>query len=108
MRQITYAEANQRFFHQGRSDIELIELYYITWKKNAKFFDKILGEVFEAIPKNLCKQNYCHPKRAIEQRKKTNIKLYGNICSLHGKEMASELLTGRACGFSVRSIKFYI
>lgn len=87
MRQITYAEAKQRFFHQGRNDIELIELYYITWKKNAKFFDKILGEVFEATPKNVYKQKSCPPKRAAEQRQKTNIKRYGNICSLHGKEV---------------------
>ena len=93
MRQITFAIACERFLLQGRNDIELIEEYYFSWKKNARFYDKVVGETFDAIPKNVYAQKSSHPKRSVDQRKQTNLARYGNTCSAQGekqKEKAKE------------------
>ena len=91
MKRISYEEAKKRFKEQGRSDLELIEEKYVSWKENALFFDKVYNEYFTAIPKNVYVQRSCHPKRALENRKQTNIDRYGNVCSLHGAEVQSKV-----------------
>jgi len=85
MKKLDFLEAKKRFSEQ-RDDILLVEGGYISWKKNAKFFDLIIQEEFSAIPHNVYKQKSTHPHRAKEKRQKTNLDVYGNICSLHGKE----------------------
>ena len=91
MKRISYEEAKKRFEEQGRSDLELIEEKYVSWKQDALFFDKVYNEYFTAIPKNVYSQRSCHPKRAVENRKQTNIDRYGNTCSLHGAEVQSKV-----------------
>jgi hypothetical protein len=84
MKKKTYKEALLQFEQQGRKDILLLEEGYECWRKKAKFLDLIISEVFEAIPKSVFYQESCHPKRAKELRKQTNLEKYGNVCSLHG------------------------
>lgn len=84
MKKKTYKEALEQFQQQGRNDILLLEEDYKCWREKAKFLDLIINEVFEAIPKSVFYQKSCHPKRAKEIRKQTNLEKYGNICSLHG------------------------
>lgn len=87
MKKISYEEAKKRFEDQGRTDLDLIEGDYISWKQVALFFDRVCNDYFRAIPKNVYIQNSCHPKRATENRRQTNIDRYGNACSLHGQEV---------------------
>jgi len=90
MKKITYEVANERFVSQGRVDIELCEDGFEGWKKKSKFFDKVIGEYFWSIPKNVFVTKSAHTKRAMEKRKQTNIKKYGNACSLHGEQTRSK------------------
>jgi hypothetical protein len=53
MKQISYEQAAKRFLDQGRSDLELIEKEYVSWRQQALFFDKIYRDYFTAIPKNV-------------------------------------------------------
>ena len=87
MKKISYEEAKKRFEDQGRTDLDLIEAEYASWKMPALFFDKVYNDYFRAIPKNVYIQNSCHPKRSVENRKQTNLDRYGNACSLHGTEV---------------------
>lgn len=91
MKKISYQEAKKRFEDQGRADLELVEQGYVSWKSIALFYDKVYHDYFEAIPKNVYFQKSCHPKRAIENRKQTNIDRYGNACSLHGNEVKAKV-----------------
>jgi len=91
MKKISYEEAKKRFEAQGRIDLELVEEKYVSWKENALFFDKVYNEYFISIPKNVYVQRSCHPKRALENRKQTNIDRYGNVCSLHGVDVKSKV-----------------
>lgn len=84
MKKVTYEKAKSRFIEQGRTDISLCEDGYNGWKEKSKFWDAIVQDWFWAIPKNVFVQKSVHPKRAIENRKNTNIEKYGNNCSLHG------------------------
>lgn len=84
MKKITYEEAKNRFLNQGRTDIFLCEDGYNGWKEQSKFWDEIVQDWFLAIPKNVFVQKSAHPKRAVTNRKNTNITKYGNSCSLHG------------------------
>lgn len=90
MKKISYQEAKKRFEDQGRCDLDLIEQEYVSWNVIALFFDKICNDYFKAIPKNVYVQKSCHPKRAAENRKQTNIDRYGNTCSLHGTEVKNK------------------
>jgi hypothetical protein len=91
MKKLDYLQAKQKFADQGRNDIELIEENYRSWKREkAAFLDKVIGEIFWALPFNVYNQHSTHPKRALEQRKLTNIEKYGNSCSLHGKTAAAK------------------
>lgn len=90
MKKILYLEARKRFEDQGRSDLELIEKEYVSWNVVGLFFDKVYNDYFKAIPKNVYVQNSCHPKRALENRKQTNVDRYGNACSLHGTEVKTK------------------
>lgn len=91
MKKISFKEAEKRFIDQGRSDLKLIEAEYVSWRQQALFFDNIYGDYFTAIPKNVYKQKSNHPKRALENRRKTNIEKYGNACSVHGKEVKAKV-----------------
>lgn len=91
MKQISYEQAAKRFLDQGRSDLELIEKEYVSWRQQALFFDKIYRDYFTAIPKNVYIQKSNHPKRGVENRKQTNIAKYGNACSLHSEEMKGKV-----------------
>lgn len=91
MKKISYQEAKKRFEDQGRADLELVEQGYVSWKSIALFYDKVYHDYFEAVPKNVYFQKSCHPKRAIENRKQTNIDRYGNACSLHGNEVKAKV-----------------
>ncbi len=84
MKKITYEKAKNRFLEQGRTDITLCEDDYNGWKEKSKFWDEIIKDWFWAIPKNVFMQKSTHPKRAMENRKSTNIEKYGSTCSLHG------------------------
>jgi hypothetical protein len=88
MKKLTYEEAKQKFIDQGRNDIVLLESGYVRWKANAVFFDNIVNEEFIAIPHNVYVQRSCHPKRSIEKRKNTCLRLYGATSSLHGTTAA--------------------
>lgn len=77
MKKLDYKTAVARFEEQGRTDIQLLEDGYISWRKDANFLDLIYGEVFRSIPKNVYHQQSCHPKRAMEQRRQTSFEKYG-------------------------------
>jgi len=83
---LTFEVVKKRFDEQGRLDIELCEDGFVGWKHKCKFYDAIQGEFFFAVPKSVFSQMSCHPKRAIDNRSKTNIEKYGNVCSLHGEQ----------------------
>lgn len=91
MKKISYEEAKKRFLDQGRQDIELIETGYVSWKCISLFFDKVHGDYFKSIPKNVYVQRSCHPSRSIDNRKKTNMMKYGNISSLHGEQVKEKV-----------------
>lgn len=84
MKKKTYKEALLQFQQQGRNDILLLEEGYECWRKKAKFLDLVINEIFFAIPKSVFYQRSCHPDRAKQNRKQTNLKKYGNVSSLHG------------------------
>jgi len=87
MKKISFQEAQKRFKEQGRTDIQICEEGFNGWKKKSKFWDNIEKDYFWAIPRNVFQQKSSHPKRAQRQREQTNIKKYGNICSLHGEQI---------------------
>lgn len=96
MKKKTYEEAKKCFENQGRTDIFLLEEGYESWRKKAMFLDLVTGEKFSAIPKMVFYQRSSGPKRAKEQRKKTNIEKYGNPVPFHGNtEAAIELKNKR-------------
>lgn len=88
MKKLTYEQARQKFATQGRNDITLLESGYVRWKTNAVFFDNVVGEEFIAIPHNVYVQRSCHPKRAVEKRKNTCLRLFGSTSSMHGNTPA--------------------
>lgn len=97
MKKKTYEEAKKCFENQGRADILLLEEEYESWRKKATFLDLVTGEKFSAIPKMVFYQKSAGPKRAKEQRKKTNMEKYGNPVPFHGNtEAAIELKNKRA------------
>lgn len=68
----------------SRLDIRICEETFIGWKHDCTFFDIVANDHFISTPQRIVEKNVCHPKRALESRKQTNIKKYGNVCSLHG------------------------
>lgn len=89
MRKISFEEARNKFIEKGRTDIELLEEGYTSFRNKAKFLDLLSGEVFEAIAKSVYYQDSSSPTRAKEERKQTNLKKYGNVCSVHGNTEAA-------------------
>ena len=73
-----------------RKDIKICEETFVGWKHTCTFFDIVANDNFLSTPQRVVEKGVCHPKRALEQRKKTNLQKYGNVCSLHGVETAKK------------------
>lgn len=72
---ISFEDAEKRLNH--RTDIKLCKEFYISWSSKAKFFDFIVNDYFDAIPRNILKYNSSHPKRNADKKKDTILKKYG-------------------------------
>jgi len=66
-KKINYAEAAKRF-QESHNEVEIVENTFISWTKKAKFFDKIVQDYFESIPKDVFKNKSIHPIRRKEKK----------------------------------------
>ncbi|NBP58691.1 hypothetical protein EBU71_19550, partial [bacterium] len=66
-KKINYIEAAKRF-EEFHNEVEIVECTFISWTKKAKFFDKIIQDYFESIPKDVFKNKSVHPRRRKEKK----------------------------------------
>ncbi len=66
-KKINYEEAAKRF-EEFHNEIEIVKNSFISWTKKAKFFDKIVQDYFESIPKDVFKNKSVHPHRRKEKK----------------------------------------
>ena len=66
-KKINYTEAAKRF-EEFHNEVEIVENTFISWTKKAKFFDKIVQDYFESIPKDVFKNKSIHPSRRKEKK----------------------------------------
>jgi hypothetical protein len=113
MKKLSSQQIIEKFIDQGRKDISLCPETIVGWKKKAKFFDHVQQDWFWSIIKNVYTQRSCHPKRGVANRAKTNLKKYGNVCSVHGKEQKKKVIEtlekkygkGIKCAFEASEVK---
>jgi len=69
-KKINYEEAAKRF-EEFHNEVEIVENTFVSWTKKAKFFDKIVQDYFESIPKDVFKNKSIHPDRRKEKKLNT-------------------------------------
>lgn len=85
-----FKEIKEKFIEQGRIDIEICEDGFEGWKKKSKFYDKVVKKYFFSVPKRVFEKNGVHPERSKQRKRQTNLKKYGNVCSLHGNTVEAK------------------
>jgi len=100
-KKITFQVASEKFL-LTRNDIFICEDGFVGWKKKSKFFDKIVNDYFYSIPYRVYVDKTVHPKRRQEKRKNTNLKKYGNACSLHGNTEMAEIVKAKVINTNIK------
>ena len=81
MKKLTLIEVKARI-EELRPDVEISVESYRGWKQTCLFYDKVEKDWFESTPCRVVTKGVMHPRRSVEQRKKTNLERYGTECSI--------------------------
>jgi len=58
-KKLTFEQVRKLFKEQGRSDIEIFEEGFVSWKRDKAAFKVVAtGEIFWALPQRLYVKNY--------------------------------------------------
>jgi hypothetical protein len=85
-KRLSIEDIKKRLYDIHGDTLTLDESTYINTHAKCRLIDKEHGEWWATLH-NIFLHKQSHPKRAVENRKQTNLKKYGHGCSLQSKEV---------------------